>query len=140
MYQLLMYPATDLASDEPGSFRDCAEGYMFTRADAQWFRDCYLRSEDDARNVLVSPSLADDLRGLPPALVITAEFDVLRDQGETYAKRLREAGVPAKCTRYEGMIHGFMLMDGILDRARDAMAEATAALRQAFQVAGEGRA
>ena len=80
----------------------------------------------------VSPLLTRDLSHLPPALVITAEFDTLRDQGESYAKRLEKADVSAKCTRYEGMIHGFMTMDGLLDQARNGIEEASAALRAAF--------
>jgi len=131
-YQLLIYPVTNLSSSDTGSHRDYGDGYLLTKADGEYFLDHYLRSEEDRWNWMASPLLAPDLGGLPPALVITGEFDVLRDEGEAYASRLKEAGVPVKCTRYKGMIHGFMSMDGLLDRARDAIDEATAALHEAF--------
>jgi acetyl esterase len=131
-HQLLIYPVTDVSCLDTDSYRQFAEGYMLTKADMAWFRDHYVRSPEDARSPLVSPLLADDLSRLPPALVITGEFDVLRDEGEAYAKRLNEAGVPARCSRYNGMIHGFFSMEAIMDRAIDAINEAAAALREAF--------
>ncbi len=131
-YQLLIYPVTDVSSPNTDSHRNYAEGYFLNRGDGEWFCDSYLNCEADRLNPLVSPLLAQDLSRLPPALVITAEFDVLRDEGEAYAKRLKKAGVPVKCTRYKGMIHGFMSMDGLLDQARNGIAEASAALREAF--------
>ncbi len=84
------------------------------------------------RNPYASPLLAQELSGLPPALVITAEFDVLTDEAEGYADRLREAGVRVNYTCYKGMIHAFFSLALVVDRARDAMDEATAALRSAF--------
>jgi acetyl esterase len=131
-YQLLMYPVTDVSSSNTDSYRNYADGYFLTKGDGEWFCDQYLNCEEDRLNPLASPLLAPDLSGLPPALVITAEFDVLRDDGESYAKRLKKAGVSVKCTRYEGMIHGFMSMDGLLDQARNGIEEASAALREAF--------
>lgn len=132
-YQLLIYPVTDLSSSDLSVDRDRADGYFLTAADGEWFCEQYLNCAEDRLDPRVSPLLTPDLSRLPPALVITAEFDVLRDQGEAYAKRLRKAGVSAKCTRYKGMIHGFMTMDGLLDRARDGIEEASAALRAAFR-------
>ena len=132
VYQLLMYPATDVSSTNTDSYRNYADGYFLTRGDGEWFCDQYLNCEEDRLNHRASPLLAPDLSGLPPALVITAEFDVLRDGGESYAKRLKKAGISVKCTRYEGMIHGFMSMDGLLSRARNGIDEASAALREAF--------
>ena len=132
VYQLLIYPGTNLSSFDTDSHRDFGDGYLLTKADVEYFRDHYLRREEDRWNWMASPLLAPDLSGLPPALVITGEFDVLRDEDEAYASRLEEAGVPVKCTRYRGMIHGFISMDGLLGRARDAIDEATAALREAF--------
>jgi acetyl esterase len=72
-----------------------------------WFGNYYIRNDEDAKNVLVAPILAEDLRNLPPAFVLTAEYDVLRDEGEAYAERLREAGVYVETSREEGLIHGF---------------------------------
>jgi acetyl esterase len=132
VYQLMIYPVTNVSAADTDSHRDYADGYFLDRGDGEWFCYNYLNCEADRFNPLVSPLLAPDLSNLPPALVITAEFDVLRDDGESYAKRLKEAGVPVKYTRYKGMIHGFMSMEGLLDQARNGIEEASAALRQAF--------
>ena len=130
-YQLLVYPA--LANDDSSqSFRDNGEGYGLDRTTMDWYWKHYIRDEADATNPLVAPLLADDLSGLPPALVITAEFDPLRDEGEEYADRLREAGVETTCSRYDGMIHGFFSAGVPVDRTWEAIAEAAAALRGAF--------
>src|SRR5207244_5927670 len=97
-----------------------------------WFWSHYLGDDVAARDPRACPLHASDFRNLPPALVLTAEFDPLRDEGEAYAGRLREAGVPVKLVRYDGLIHGFFGMSAVLDRARDTVAEAVAALRDAF--------
>lgn len=104
--QLLIYPATDYGFDTV-SHTENADGYLLTKDMMEWFQDQYLPSEEDGADPRLSPLRADDLSGLPPALVITAEFDPLRDEGEAYAARLADAGVPANGTRYDGMIHGF---------------------------------
>jgi len=122
--QLLIYPVTDSSSFDTGSHRELSEGYFLTRAAMEWFTGHYLASADQKRHPEVSPLLAPDLRGLPPALVITAEFDPLRDEGEAYAKRLKEAGVPVTMSRYPGMIHGFVSMRGVLSGGRQATKEA----------------
>jgi acetyl esterase len=127
--QLLMYPATDLAHDTL-SAQENANDYFLTRGDMLWFRSLYLRSDADRNNPYASPLRAQDLQGLPPALVITAEYDPLRDEGEAYAARLREAGVTTKCTRYSGMIHGFLSLP--FDQAKKGRREVIAALRSAF--------
>lgn len=129
VYQLLVYPVINFAFDTQ-SYRECADSYGLTKDDMAWFWNLYLPSEADGHNPYASPLRAQDLRGLPPALVITAEFDPLRDEGEAYAARLREAGVPAVCTRYNGMIHAFLSMP--FDQGKKARQEAAAGLRSAF--------
>jgi acetyl esterase len=128
--QLLIYPVTDLSSFETGSHRELAEGYFLTRAAMQWFTGHYLASDDHKRHPEVSPLHAPNLGGLPPALVITAEFDPLRDEGEAYAKRLQHAGVPVTSTLYPGMIHGFVSMRGVLAGGRQAIREIAKFLNQ----------
>jgi len=121
--QVLLYPVTDCSSFETVSHREFGEDYALTRAAMKWFTGHYLSSADLASNPEVSPLLASDLRRLPPALVITAEFDPLRDEGETYAHRLQQAGVPVTLSRYPGMIHGFVSMRGVLAGGRQAIRE-----------------
>jgi len=130
-FQLLVYPVTDARFDT-ASYRDNADGYLLTRDSMVWFWNHYLRSEADRDHVYASPLREKDLKGLPPALVITAEYDPLRDEGEAYATRLREAGVPTTLSRYPGTIHGFFAMTALLDLARKAVDEAAAALRRAL--------
>jgi acetyl esterase len=127
--QLLLYPVTDFSTFETASHRELAEGYFLNRAAMDWFSAQYLASADQKRHPEVSPLLARDLTGLPRALVITAEFDPLRDEGEAYAQRLGQAGVPVTITRYPGMIHGFVSMRGVLSGGREAIREAAEALR-----------
>ncbi len=131
VFQLLIYPVTDYDLDRP-SYQENAEGYLLTKDWMVWFWNHYLPSAEYAHHPHASPFRAEDLRGLPPALVLTAEFDPLRDEGEAYAERLREAGVPVTCTRYDGLIHGFFGMSAVIDRARDAVDQAATALREAF--------
>ena len=131
-FQLLVYPVTDSACDT-ASYRENADGYFLTKDAMLWFWNHYTRDAADRRNPYAAPLKAQDLRGLPPALVMTAEFDPLRDEGEAYAARLREAGVPVQLTRYHGMIHGFFGMSALLDQAKEAIQEATTALRTAFK-------
>ena len=131
VFQLLVYP---VAGRDFGttSYRDNAEGYQLTRDGMIWYWDHYLPSQGDAANPYAAPLQAKDLAGLPPALVITAEYDPLRDEGEAYAQRLRAAGVATTCTRYDGMIHGFFAMATAVDKGRQAIQEASAALQVAF--------
>ena len=130
-FQVLIYPVLDLAS-ESASRKENGEGYFLTAAGMTWYEEQYLRDDADRKNVLASPLLAGDLAGLPPALVVTAEYDPLRDEGEAYGRRLTEAGVPATVSRYDGMFHGFLAFAGALDGATRAQAEVFAALRTAF--------
>jgi acetyl esterase len=138
VHQLLVYPVTDV----PGvtaSYRENGEGYFLTGAMMRWFWRHYTGADAPRDDPYLCPLRAADLRGLPRALVITAEFDPLRDEGEAYAARLRAAGVPVALSRYPGMIHGFFGMTGLLDRARDAVGEATAALRAGFDLRANER-
>ena len=132
VFQLLVYPVTDSACDTP-SYRDNAEGYLLTAADMHWFWGHYLGdARERGREPYASPLRADRLTGLPPALVVTAEFDPLRDEGEAYGAALAKAGVPARVSRYDGMVHGFFGMGAVIDRANAAVREACGHLQQAF--------
>lgn len=131
-FQLLVCPVTDISSFDRDSCKRYADGYFLTLTQMKWFRDLYVEKQDDVYDPRVSPLLARDLSGLPASLIITAEFDVLRDEGEKYAQRLQSHGVPVQCSRYNGMIHDFFLLLGPVDRARDAMDEACSSLRDAL--------
>ncbi|KKK36885.1 esterase [Mesobacillus campisalis] len=104
--QVLIYPVTDLSYDS-GSYEEFKEGFGLDRDLMIWFGDYYIRNQDDAKHIHVAPLLAEDLSNLPPAYVLTAEADVLRDEGEAYAERLRQAGVRVETSREPGLIHGF---------------------------------
>jgi acetyl esterase len=129
--QVLVYPNTEYGADTE-SMRENADPSFFNSRSVAWYWANYLARPEDGRNPLASPLRARDLRGLPPALVITAEYDPLRDEGEAYAARLAEAGVPVTRTRYDGMPHGFFTMTGTLEPARRATDEVVAYLRAAF--------
>jgi acetyl esterase len=132
-FQLLVYPATDMHFSH-SSIDDNADGYFLTKADMTWFRGHYCANEDwsDPR---MSPLLATDetVRGVAPALVITAEYDPLRDEGEAYAAKLQAAGVDAKASRYDSMIHGFFSMSDLVPEGKAAIDEAAEALRAALR-------
>jgi acetyl esterase len=130
-FQLLVYPALERNFDT-ASYRENAEGYFLTKVQMQWYWDQYLGDDDDAAaHPYAAPLAAATLEGLPPAHIVTAEYDPLRDEGEAYGRRLAEAGVPVDVRRYDGMFHGFFSMD-MLDESRQASAEAHAALAKAF--------
>jgi acetyl esterase/lipase len=130
-HQLLVYPNTDYRA-ETASMREIADEYFFNPASVRWYWGMYLAAPEDGMSPLASPLRAGDLSGLPPATVITAEYDPLRDEAEQYAGKLAAAGVPAEIIRYDGMMHGFFTMVGALDTAREAVLEAAARLRAAF--------
>jgi len=130
-FQLLVYPATD-TDFETRSYRENSEGYFLTRADMVWFWNHYAPRDEDRRNPYAAPLRAASLRGLPPALVITAEFDPLCDDGNAYAARLREDGVPVRLSQQDGLIHGFFQMGAVIDRGRASVDEASRALKDAF--------
>jgi acetyl esterase len=128
-FQLLVYPQVDFLDDSP-SMREFANGHFITSDLLAYFARHYLGSAQDRRHQDASP-LSADLRGLPAAFVVTAECDPLRDQGERYARKLAEAGVPVTQKRYDGMIHPFFSLAGIIDGGREAIGDAAAALREA---------
>jgi acetyl esterase len=134
-FQVLFYPTTEARFDGP-SYRKWRDGPWLTKQDVQWFWDAYLPKAGDRADAMATPLSAtiDQLRGLPDALLITAEVDVLRDEGEAYARKLSEAGVRTTCTRYIGTIHDFVMLNALADTpaARGAVGQAVAALRTAL--------
>ena len=129
--QVLTYPVTDVAA-ESASYDEFADGFMLTRESMRWFIAHYLRTKEDAVDWRVSPLRAPSLAGVAPALVVTAGFDPLRDEGEAYARRLRDAGVRVDTICYGGMIHGFVPMGRLIESGNRAVAHAAATLRQVF--------
>ena len=130
--QVLVYPVVAREPDTP-SYRDFADGYWLTAGDMRWFWAQYLPPGQDGSDPRASPLLCDSLAGLPPAVVATAECDVLRDEGEQYAARLRAEGVPVTLRRYEGMLHGFLDCSGVVDDAWVAFDELGAAVGAALR-------
>jgi len=131
-YQLLLYPVTDVGT-ETGSYRSFAEGYLLTRDGMKWFFDHYLRTQADVDDWRVSPLRAKSLKGVAPALIVTAGFDPLRDEGEAYAQALRNAGVRVDYVCYGGMIHGFAPMGRLIDTGNRAVSHVAASLREALR-------
>lgn len=130
-HQVLLFPVTAPARGTTfASYQENADGYLLTRAGMEWYWDHYLRSPEDAASAYASPLNAASLSGLPPAMVVTAEFDPLRDEGRAYARRLEEAGVKVTSRHYDGLIHDFLLMGGAIDRARQLVAEIGDELRK----------
>ena len=129
-FQLLVYPVTDGVSFDTASYRDNAEGYLLTTDSMHWFWNHYAPDVEQRRDPYASPLLAGDFANLPPALVMTAEFDPLRDEGEAYAQRLLAAGVHAELVRYDGFIHGFFGQTRTIEAARAAMDKACKTLTE----------
>ena len=131
VHQLLVYPCT-APEPETASHRKFAEGYLLTRNTITWFYKQYARSPKEFYDFRFAPLVTEDLSNLPPALVLVAGFDPLRDEGVDYAKRLIESGNRVTLDNYEGMIHGFLLMGGAVDAAGRALRQSAQALREAF--------
>ena len=133
--QLLFYPVTD-ATFDTASYHQFAEGYHLRRDAMMWFWDQYTRHPGERNEITASPLRAGvaQLKRLPPALIITAEADVLRDEGEAYANKLRQAGVRVTAVRFQGTIHDFVMLNALAHTAaaRGAIALATAWLREGF--------
>ncbi|KIQ65955.1 esterase [Kitasatospora griseola] len=136
--QVLFYPVTDASFDTP-SYHRFATGYFLRRDAMQWFWDQYTTDEQQRAEITASPLRAtvEQLTGLPPALVVTGEADVLRDEGEAYANKLRQAGVPVTAVRYQGVIHDFVMLNALrgTHAAEGAINQAVATLRTAFGAA-----
>jgi len=130
-FQALIYPITDCDFERP-SYRENSEGYFLTRREMIWFWDQYVVSEAQRREPYASPLLAPSLKGLPPASIITAEYDPLRDEGEAYAAALRAAGVEVALHRYEGMIHAFVRRVQQFETARHAILKIGQQVRDAI--------
>lgn len=128
VFQALIYPVIDFSSRRR-SYGLFGSGFFLTDEEMGWFTGHYLSSPADREDPRASPILAEDLSGLAPALVVTAGFDPLRDEGEAYAERLREAGVPVTLRRESDLVHGFINAVGLGGRAREAMEEIVAAIR-----------
>lgn len=132
VFQLLVYPVLDAGMDT-SSYRDNAEGYFLTAQHLRWYWDQYVPDAAQRDDQLASPLRARDLSGLPPAHIVTAEHDPLRDEGEAYANRLRDAGVAVTNVRYGGAFHGFFSLGAFLPAAAQATATAYAAVRAALE-------
>jgi acetyl esterase len=130
--QLLIYPVTDHYTAESKSYEENADGYGLTRDTMRWFWDHYLNHPDEAEHPYAAPLRAGDFSDLPPALVVTAEYDPLRDEGEDYAEKLHTAGTACTVMRWSGMNHGFFFWVGLVDKAGEAMTESCAWLRGIF--------
>lgn len=137
--QALIYPVTNYSFDTP-SYLENLDGMVLTADLMRWFWTQYVQDERYAEDPGCSPLRALDLAGLPRAHVLTAEYDPLRDEGEDYARLLRDSGVPVTLNRYAGQIHGFIRMPALIDRARDAIAEISHAIRAAMIDGSHGRA
>lgn len=130
-FQVLIYPLLDFSFSYP-SHKEFNKGFLLDEASLNWYKEMYLSHEDNPKSPLVSPLWQTHFSDLPPTVVITAEYDPLRDEGEAYVEKLQSAGVAVHFTRYEGMTHGFFMMPGILDDAKRAIAEVGEELNKAL--------
>ena len=134
--QLLIYPVTDARGGYP-SYEQNVNSAPLKTAMMPWFFKHYLKTDDQRLETYVSPILSDDLGGLPPAIVITAEFDPLRDEGEAYARKLAEAGVAVKAQRFDGVAHEFFGLAGAVGKAKEALDFAVEGLQKVFELKAE---
>lgn len=127
--QILIYPATAPHADSK-SHMECANNYFLERETVLWFHKTYIRSDKDREDFRYAPLIAEDLTGLPPALVIVAQYDTLRDEGVAYAKRLQQSYVKTTLSEYKGMFHPFVSLAGILDEGKAAITEVANTIRE----------
>lgn len=132
VFQLLLYPSTGYIGEEPASLRENAEGFLLTKRLMQWFRSHYYRTEEDRLNPYASPVHSELLHTLPPAAILTAQYDPLRDEALAYAEQLKQEGVDVFVKNYEGLIHGFAGFTAQVEEAHQAVAEGASQLRQAL--------
>ncbi len=130
-FQLLIYPTTRVMADTQ-SMKDFAEGYFLDRASMDWFTKCYVPEGHDTSDARLSPLLADDVSDQPPAYVVTAGFDPLKDEGKAYADRLASSGVPVTYKEYPEMTHGFFNMTGLAPEAKEAVKQAAKAIKEGW--------
>lgn len=135
IFQALIYPCTD-GTLRNASIDELSEGYLLTKEMMQWFLNHYKNTDEEIKEPYFSPLLADDVRNLPPALIITAEYDPLKDEGRRYAEKLKEAGVPVQFKEFKGMIHVFFQMPKFLKKARQAQELVANELKSAFGTNG----
>ena len=128
-HQMLIYPVTDVAMDTPSQKEFTADGFVLSKLDMQWFWGHYLANPNDGANPYASPARAKDLKNLPPAHIITASHDPLRDEGETYGELLKKAGNKVKVKRYDGVVHGFFSLQAVIDQGKTATKDAVAELK-----------
>lgn len=132
-FQVLIYPQTDFTFSSL-SQQEYSSGYLLERDSIEWYKKQYISKNQDPMDPRISPLYAHDFSSLPPALIITAEYDPMRDEGETYAQKLKSAGVPTELKRYKGMVHGFFQMEGILDETRLAINHVGETLKTHFKL------
>jgi acetyl esterase len=130
-YQMLLFPVTQIGGDT-ASLREFAVGYFLEKKTLDWFFGHYLPTSADTSDPRISPLLAASFKGLPPAFIMLGGFDPLHDEGESYAKKLRAAGVPVTVADYSDMVHCFIYLQTILPQAREAVSGAAKALKSAF--------
>jgi acetyl esterase len=134
VFQMLCYPSLNLSIFDTDSFSEFIVGYGLSKEKVEWYVDNYIADDEDKYNIYASPLLNEDLKDLPPAYIITAEYDVLRDEGEQYAQKLDLAGVPVRCIRYGGLIHAFLNMDGLIDKVDTVFSELAEMVRSGFEI------
>jgi acetyl esterase len=132
-HQMLIYPVTDAAMDTPSYKEFTADGFVLSKLDMEWFWGYYLANKRDGENPYASPSRAGNLSNLPPAHLITASHDPLRDEGEAYAELLKKAGNKVKVKRYEGVVHGFFSLQAALDQGKTATRELVEELKASLK-------
>jgi acetyl esterase len=132
--QVLICPWIDLFSMNTDSYKYFGEGLWLSLANIKWYRNHYLKNEEQGKTYFASPILAEKLEGLPPTFIITAEFDVLRDEGKIFADCLKIEGVPVQYSCYKGMLHDFVTLPGLFDKASDAIKEICSVLKKHFTI------